>query len=51
MQDLVDFLLTLDEIKADRQALSELGLTQDEVDGCIEFFIENYFPPQKAIVE
>jgi len=35
-------LLAVLEIEQEKRELRELGLTAEEVEGCIEFFIDNY---------
>ncbi len=37
-------LLTSIEIQVERQELRELGLTEDEIDGYFEYYMDNYLP-------
>jgi len=43
MEEMIRFLLAQAELEKDKLALIELGLTQEEIEGYGEFFLENYF--------
>ena len=45
MQGLVEYLQLMAEIQQDKLDLMKLGLTQEEVEGYIEFYADKYFPP------
>lgn len=43
-----DLLVQL-ELQLDIKELKELGLSQEEVEGYLDFFLDNYFPPKKEV--
>jgi hypothetical protein len=47
MTELIAYLLVLQEIEKDKKDLRKLGLTEEEIEGYIEFYAENFFPPPK----
>jgi hypothetical protein len=48
MKQLITYLLVLQEIEQDKKDLKTLGLTEEEIEGYIEFYAENFFPAQKG---
>jgi len=44
------YLLVQEEIKEDIIKLQELGLTEEEIEGFLEFYFDEYFPDEKSII-
>ena len=47
----LELLLIQMEIAIERRELKVLGLTEEEIDGYFEFFVDNYFSPGEITTE
>jgi len=49
MINLIQYLQILEEIEQDKQDLRKLNLTEEEIEGYIEFCAENFFGVEKGV--